>query len=60
MPHTTAQGICGDQEAHALCRLDRDGVQACQEFTAGRFQFTPHPVQVHGVRHHGVVVQDDS
>ena len=60
MPGPAAEGIGADEEAHALRRLHADGVLAHLETAARILQLAPHAVHVHGVIHHGVVVEDDA
>ena len=57
--HAQRPSVGCHQEADALCRLHRQGVAARKEATVGAFQLAPHAVQVHGMGHHGVVVQND-
>lgn len=59
VPCPSPQGISRNEEADALSRLHRNCVASCQKLSVRRFQLTPHAVQMHGVRHHGVVVQYD-
>ena len=60
MPHPAPGRIGGHEVADALGRLHGQGVLACQEAAVGGFELLPQAVHVHGVGHHGVVVQDDA
>src|SRR3546814_9510955 len=54
VPCPASEHIGGHEKADTLRRLHRDGVAPGLKLAVRRFQFTPHAVQMHGVRHHGV------
>ena len=58
MPDPAPQRICRQQKTDALRRLHRNGVAPHLKLPLIGFQLLPHTVQVHGVGHHGVVVQN--
>ena len=60
MPCPAAERIRADQKADPLSRLNNDCVFTYLETAAIRLQFTPQTMQVHGVSHHGVVVQNNA
>ena len=55
-----AECVRVDEKAHTLSRLNGDGVPANQKLSVRGLLFAPQTVQVHGVDHHGVVVQNHS
>ena len=60
MPGPVAGRIRANTKTDALRRLYIEGVFACEKFSLRIFQFAPHAMQMHGMRHHGVVVEDDA
>ena len=58
MPGPAPEGVGGHEKTDALRRLHIDRVLARLKLPVGALQFAPQPVQVHGMGHHGVVVQN--
>src|SRR5690606_32026366 len=59
VPGPSSESVGCHEKTDTLGGLHGDRVATRLKLSVRRFEFAPHPVKVHGMRHHGVVVQNE-